>query len=746
MATVHPSRTPASTADADSGAGAAGEAGRSGTAGAAAEGAEREALGAGTAPSGVLPPRQTPRPGPGLPDAGDIAPGGPSPSRPDTGTSTPGTKSPGGPAGSTDAEEQPTDRAAGKTAPEAPEARKAPGVPERGADPSGRRATDAQGDEKPQRRRMARRPLFVTAAALLAGALLHLIWFRFFASSGGDLAAQDAWAEFVGEHPGSAYNLAWYGGLHPVSYSVISPYLMAVIGVRTTLILSGVLSAGLLALLLARTVHRPLWPSLWGAFAFACNAASGRVTFALGVCFGLGAVAVVWTWPDRWRGARASRLARWTRAVLAILLAVLATAASPVAGLFLEVVAASLLLARRYAAMLSVALPPPLVVACSALLFPFTGVQPMPFVSLVFPVLGAVAVMLLVPKSWVAVRVGAAVYTVGIVLTWAIPSQVGSNVERLGLLFGTVALLAAAPTVVGSGARAWRSRKGVAMLLALVVTIGWQVGKPTWDVLHTTPERAWNRELKPLVQQLRKVDADRARVEVVPVSSHREASALAPYVNLARGWNRQADLERNPLFYDEHLSPERYRDWLRRWAVQYVVLPADPPDLAGGVAEARLVRDGLPYLKEIWSDDSWRLFRVKGAEPMVGKGASVVRADAERVTLRVSRSGPVLVRVPWSPWLGLVDRAGERVEPPSEHGPNRYGCLREAEPTFGGPPPEGEDEPVVDTWTVLDAPRPGTYRLAAPYKLPRGTPCPDGRSGSPADGTPLPSGTADATP
>ncbi|OEV18881.1 hypothetical protein AN220_28540, partial [Streptomyces nanshensis] len=109
------------------------------------------------------------------------------------------------------------------------------------------------------------------------------------------------------EHPGSAYNLAWYGGLHPFSYSVISPYLMAVIGVRTTLMVSGVLSAGLLSLLLARTVSRPLVPSLWGAFAFACNAASGRVTFALGVLFGLGAVAVVWTWPARWRGGRASR-------------------------------------------------------------------------------------------------------------------------------------------------------------------------------------------------------------------------------------------------------------------------------------------------------------------------------------------------------------------------------------------------------------------------------------------------------
>ncbi|NGO73578.1 MFS transporter, partial [Streptomyces sp. SB3404] len=141
-------------------------------------------------------------------------------------------------------------------------------------------------------------PLTATAFA----AVLHLVWFWFLASSGGDLAAQDAWAEFVGQHPGSAYNLAWYGGMHPVSYSVISPYLMAVVGVRPTLMISGVLSSGLLALLLAkaRGVRRPLPAALWGAFAFACNAASGRVTFALGMLFALAAVTTVWAWPERW--------------------------------------------------------------------------------------------------------------------------------------------------------------------------------------------------------------------------------------------------------------------------------------------------------------------------------------------------------------------------------------------------------------------------------------------------------------
>lgn len=561
----------------------------------------------------------------------------------------------------------------------------------------------------------ARHP--AVAATLLALAL-HLLWFWLVASSGGDLAAQDAWAEFARQHPDSAYNLAWYGGMHPFSYSVISPHLMAYFGVLSTLIVAGVVSAGLLGLLLTRRVRRPLVPALAGAVAFACNAASGRVTFALGVMFALGAIAVVWSWPDHWRGPQ--RWKQLARGALVAVLAALATGGSPVAGLFLEVVAAALLLSRRRAAAVSVAVAPPIVVGISALFFPFEGVQPMPVVSMIFPFVSAVAVWWFVPREWRTVRIGAAVYALGVLLTWLIPSQVGSNVERLGQLFAGVALLAAAPHVLTS----WRSRKGKALIAALVVVTGFQVGKPIWDVVYTTPEKSWTGDLKPLVKQLDKVRAERSRVEVVPVRSHREASALAPYVNLARGWNRQADTDRNPLFYDEkRLTSERYHKWLRRWAVGYVVLPTgDKPDSAGK-AEARLVRSGQPYLEEIWSDDNWRLYRVDDPTPMAEQPGTVVSADANEVTVKVREPGSVLVRIPWSPWLGLVDSVGEPVKPREQPG-GEMGCLRQAKPRVASPPTQEQDDPVVDRWTVLEAPSAGTYRIAAPYRLPRGTPCP----------------------
>ena len=113
----------------------------------------------------------------------------------------------------------------------------------------------------------------------------------------------------------------------------------------------------------------------------------------------------------------------------------------------------------------------------------------------------------------------------------------------------------------------------------------WIGFKSVDDIIHTTPAASWARELAPLVNQLQEVGAEKGRVEVVPARSHREASALAPYVNLARGWNRQADMERNPLFYDDTLNSANYHEWLQRWAVHYVVLPKDEPDGDGGQRE-----------------------------------------------------------------------------------------------------------------------------------------------------------------
>ncbi|MBT1095042.1 MFS transporter [Streptomyces chartreusis] len=564
------------------------------------------------------------------------------------------------------------------------------------------------------RERLLRRPVLSMTA--LAG-LLHIIWFFTFANSGGDLAAQDAWAEFVGRHPDSAYNLAWYGGMHPVSYSVVSPYLMSVLGVRTTMMIAGTITAGLLTLVLlrSRSVRNPLWAAFAGVFGLIANAISGRVTFGLGTMFALGAVAVVFCWPYRWR------YKRWAKALCAAPLAALATMASPVAGLFVGFVAVALFLQKRRPGAWALGIAPTAVVAVSAWLFPFSGTQPMVIGSVLLPLLCAVVTFVIVPEDWKTVRLVSAVYGLSVVLVWVVSSQIGSNITRLAMLFAGTALVAALPYTVP------RSRKWYTGVLALLTFVGWIGYKTVDDIIHAAPAASWARELAPLVNELQEVGAEKGRVEVVPARSHREASALAPYVNLARGWNRQADMERNPLFYDDTLNSANYREWLQRWAVHFVVLPKDEPDASGAERERELVQRGMPYLKQVWGDANWQLFQVTAPAPLAEPNAVVERAEQGEMTMRVSKPGRVLIRIPYSPWLSIVDADGKKLDPPkeTEESQDRPDGEPKTYDNVNGCLTETAEDALGDRWTTLVAPKAGTYRLAAPYTVPRGTPCPE---------------------
>ncbi|MGY5050375.1 MFS transporter [Streptomyces sp. 900105755] len=567
---------------------------------------------------------------------------------------------------------------------------------------------------EPLRRRLLSHPVLSVTA--LAG-VLHVIWLFTFANSGGDLAAQDAWAEFVGRHPDSAYNLAWYGGMHPVSYSVVSPYLMSLIGVRTTMMLAGTVSAGLLTLLLirSRAVKNPLWAALAGVSALICNALSGRVTFGLGTMFALASVGAVFCWPYRWR------YKRWAKALVAAPLAALATMASPVAGLFVGLVAVALFLQKRRPGAWALGLAPAAVVAVSAWLFPFSGTQPMGFGSVIMPLAYGLLCLFLVPKEWRTVRLTAAVYSLGVVLVWLVSSQIGSNISRLPMLFAGATLIAALPYTVP------RSRKYYTVVLAFLGFCGWVGFKSVDDILHTTPAASWARELAPLVHQLQQVGAEKGRVEVIPARSHREASALAPYVNLARGWNRQADMERNPLFYDDTLNSANYHEWLQRWAVHFVVVPKDEPDGDGGERELALVRRGMPYLKQVWGDANWQLFRVTDPVPLAEPNAAVDSAEQGELTIEVRKAGRILIRIPYSPWLSIVDADGKSLKAPQETEASKHRADGEPKTytNVNGCLMETPEDAKGDKWTMLLAPRAGTYRLASPYQLPRGTPCPD---------------------
>jgi MFS family permease len=500
---------------------------------------------------------------------------------------------------------------------------------------------------------------------------LYVVWWAFLATGGGDLAAQEAWADFASRHGGSAYGLFWYGGAHTANYSVFSPYLMALVGVRTVTVVSGLAASWLAAVLVVRCgVRRPVWPALLASLALWCDVASGRTTFALGVALALAACVP---------------LVRERRPWLAAGYAALATMASPVAGLFLAVVGAAFLLVRDWRRALVLLIPPAAVVGLTTLFFPFTGEQPMPAGRIWPPVLLGLAVTVLAPRTWRVARWSGAVYALGTVLTYLIPSPVGTNVERFAELFAPAVLLAALLSTPPALTAA-RSRRLVSGLLAVAVvySASW-VGKKTADDLKvSTVVPAWAANADGVVDALEGLGADRARVEVVPARNHREATLLAPHVQLARGWNRQLDVERGRLFYDGTFSAATYREWLDRWAVGFVVLPSAKPD-GPAEDEAALVRDPElrpEWLEPVWRDAHWQVYRVRDAVPLASAPGTVVDTTPADLVLRVDRPGAVTVRVAWSPWLrsdgGCLTREGDftrlTVEAPGEYRiSSRYG-------------------------------------------------------------------------
>ncbi|NEB76222.1 hypothetical protein G3I40_13465, partial [Streptomyces sp. SID14478] len=264
---------------------------------------------------------------------------------------------------------------------------------------------------------------------------------------------------------------------------------------------------------------------------------------------------------------------------------------------------------------------------------------------------------------------------------------IGTNVERLAELAAPAALWAAA-CVPGL-----RRAQAAVLVLALVCSSAWVVKKTADDLVVSTDVPTWAAETHGVVRELKRLGADRTRVEVIPARNHREAARLAPYVNMARGWNRQLDIERGRLFYDGSFSAATYRAWLDHWAVGFVVLPEGKPD---GFAqqEAAFVRGSPAYLEPVWRDPHWRVYRVRDAVPLVSAPASVVSSDGARVTVRFRRAGAATLRVAYSPWLK-----------------SEGSCLKVRK--------EGE-------FTELTAPAPGTYLIGSDWEA---SPSP-GRSGA----------------
>lgn len=491
----------------------------------------------------------------------------------------------------------------------------------------------------PRRRFAGARPSPAGGSSLLlalacAGALATL-WLVLDPRT-ADLAAQVYRTQLFGREGFALWDNSWFAGHHLPGYSLVFPALAAVFGPRPVGVAAVLVSSLLFAHLVRRHADRHVRLAIvWFACAAAGDLFIGRLTFSLGVTFALGCVAAL---SHRRNG-------------LAVLLGVATAAASPVSALLLALVllsGARRIPPRWRIAVLGAPIALPLLLAA---LFPEGGAQPYALGGAVAAVAIALAVHAGLRRDAVALRIGTLLYAVAVAGAYVVPSPMGSNVARLGVLLAGPILLI--------GGRPGRSR--VLVLATCAAILVWQAWAPVTEVLKADETNATTAAyFQPLLEQLEATP--HGRVEVVPTSTRWESVYVAPHVALARGWQTQLDTRYNPLFYRDRLDPERYERWLWRLGITHVAL-SDAPKERWGRAEALLLRDTPPFLREVWHAGHWRLFAVLRPRSLVS-GGTLVRLGSDSFTVAADRPGSVLIRVHytpfWTPPLGAcVTRAAD---------------------------------------------------------------------------------------
>ena len=355
-----------------------------------------------------------------------------------------------------------------------------------------------------------------------------------------DLAAHIFRAELFGREGFTIWNGQWYGGHHTPAYSILSPPLVWLLGPQVTGALAAIGATACFTELVRRHFgpQRYRWGALWFGLGSASLMATNRLPFALGTAFGLAAVLAL----------------QRDRRLLAPPLAVLAAVSSPVAGLFVAMAGVAHALAARGegvpvkradgAALAAGGLIPPVLLTVA---FPEGGYAPFPFTAYVAIPLFAVAALVVLPRSEHTLRIGAVLYALGATLAIVVDTAMGGNAVRLGALLGGPLL------ACSMSGRMRRPVVPIVMLFAALMV--WQWSAAARDLYKAATDPVAETSYFDPVREYLRLLPDQRRVEIPFTLGHWEGAEVASDFPMARGWLRQLDTGRNPIFYKG--APER---------------------------------------------------------------------------------------------------------------------------------------------------------------------------------------------
>ncbi len=461
----------------------------------------------------------------------------------------------------------------------------------------------------------------------------------------GDLAAHLYRADLFGREGFTIWNGNWYGGHHTPAYSVLFPPLAHYLTPQVAGAIAAVVAAALFEPL-ARSEfgERARWGALWFGFAVGVTLFTGRLPFLFGVAVGLGALLAL----------------QRRRVALAAVLAVACSLASPVAGLFLALAALAYEVVARTrsgAILAGLAVAAPVLLSAA---FPEGGFQPFTFRSFAAVPIFCALLFVILPREHRVLRTGAVLYALAATAAYLIDTPMGNNAVRLAELFGGALVVCFLP---------WRHelrlRPGLVAAL-LVALAAWPLYPTVRDVIKNVNDESTKASYyTPLLDFLEQEGREPGRIEIPFTRAHFEAYEVARQWPIARGWQRQLDIERNKLFYGGVLNDFTYATWLSENGVRFVALPDAPLD-SSAHKEAELIEREPNYLRQRWASEHWRVYEVLLPHPLlIADDEADIRLTSLRsdeFTLDVREPGEALVRAAWTrywePRSGCVERDG----------------------------------------------------------------------------------------